>query len=489
MVLDFEEAEQVINKDVYGHFAEHLGRCIYDGIWVGPASDIPNYKGYRLDVLEALKALDIPVLRWPGGCFADTYNWKEGVGPREQRPTLVNVFWGGVVEDNSFGTHEFLDLCELLGCDAYIAANVGSGSVREMIEWIEYMTSDNDSPMANWRKENGREAPWNVKFIGIGNENWGCGGNMTPDYYVNLMRQYSGFARNYGGRDLVRVGCGANSFDFNWTEVVMREGRNQMDALSLHYYTIPSGNWGAKTAATGFEEDMYFGALKNGLRMDELLQGHLEIMDRFDPRERIELYVDEWGIWTDPEPGTNPGFLHQQNSMRDALIAAFNFDIFHRYASRVKMANIAQTVNVLQAMVLTENDKMILTPTYHVFDMYKFNQNATYIPVDIASVEYSYDEESIPAISGTASIKDGQVFIGLSNLHATEAQTIDVDISGGEVNEVVEAKILTAPEFNSYNTYDSPNTVAPAEFADFEIEDGEVKVVLPPYSIVTLILE
>ncbi|ASB50994.1 alpha-N-arabinofuranosidase [Alkalitalea saponilacus] len=487
--LNFDQAELVINKDVYGHFAEHLGRCVYDGIWVGPDSDIPNYKGYRLDVLEALKELQVPVLRWPGGCFADTYNWKDGVGPRSERPKLVNVFWGGDVEDNSFGTHEFLELCQILGADAYIAANVGSGSVREMIEWIEYMTSDQDIPMANWRRENGREEPWDVKFLGIGNESWGCGGEMTPEFYVNLMRQYSVFARQYGGSDMIRVGCGSHQFYYHWTEVLMREGRNHMEALSLHYYTIPTGDWGIKSEATGFDEDLYFSALRNALRMDELLKGHIEIMDRYDPEGRVELYMDEWGIWTDPEPGTNPAFLHQQNSMRDALIASLTFDIFHRHARRVQMANIAQMVNVLQAMILTDGDRMILTPTYHVFNMYKFNQNATYIPVEITTEKYAFENETIPAITGTASTKDGKVFVGLSNLHASETLTIDVDISGGNANRVLKATILTAPEFNSHNTYDNPNVVAPAEFAGYELTAGNLQVVIPPYSVVTFEME
>jgi alpha-L-arabinofuranosidase len=489
IVLDFSAAEQMINKDIYGHFAEHLGRCIYDGIWVGPDSEIPNYNGYRLDVLEALKELKVPVLRWPGGCFADTYHWKNGIGPRDQRPTLLNTFWGSVIEDNSFGTHEFLDLCEILGADAYIAANVGSGTVREMMEWIEYMTSDRDIPMANWRRENGREKPWNVKFIGIGNESWGCGGEMTPEFYADLYRQYSVYARQYGGPNMIRVGCGSYGDYYGWTDVVMEKAARFMEGISLHHYTLPTGDWGVKGPATGFEEDQYFSTLRNARLMDTWIKGHLEVMDKHDPEKRVGLYVDEWGIWTDPEPGSTPGFLFQQNSMRDALVASLTFDIFHNYADRVHMANIAQMVNVLQAMILTEGDRMVLTPTYHVFNMYKVHQDATYIPVSIQSEDYTWESESFPAITGTASTKDGKVSIGISNLHASKTIPVKVDLTGGNLTGVKKATILTAPAFNSFNSWDNPAVVSPAEFIAFNLSNDLLEVQLSPHSVVVIELE
>ena len=184
-----------INKEIYGHFSEHLGTCIYEGIYVGEDSDIPNIDGFRKDVVEAFKELKVPVLRWPGGCFADTYHWKDGIGPKEDRPAIVNVFWGGVTEDNSFGTHEFLNFCELIGTEPYLSINVGTGTVQEAVDWVEYVTSSNKSPMTDLRKENGREEPWDVKYWGIGNENWGCGGDMAPDYYANIFRNYSSYIR------------------------------------------------------------------------------------------------------------------------------------------------------------------------------------------------------------------------------------------------------------------------------------------------------
>lgn len=489
MNLDFAHAYQTINKNIYGQFAEHLGRCIYDGIWVGPDSDIPNVNGYRKDILDALKELNIPVLRWPGGCFADTYHWKDGVGPVDERPNIKNVFWGGVIEDNSFGTHEFLNLCEMIGADAYISANMGSGSVDEMVDWIEYMTSDEDVPMANWRRENGREEPWDVKFLGIGNESWGCGGDMRPEYYSDLLRQYSLYARMYGQGKFTRVGCGANGSDYNWTDVVMNRAGNYMDALSVHYYTIPTGNWGNKSAATGFGEELYFSALKNAMHMDQLVSKHSAVMDKYDPDQSVPLLVDEWGIWTDAEPGSTPGFLYQQNSMRDALIAAITFDIFHKHADRVKMANIAQVVNVLQAMILTKGDQMILTPTYHIFNMYKVHQDATHIPALIESEDYQVGDESIPAVSGTASMKDGKTHISLSNLNPDKTETVTIDMEGGDLNKVNMASLLTAPEFNSINTFDNPGLVKPVDFSDYILKKETLTVNLPANAVVTLELE
>lgn len=486
MTLRFDEAQHVINKNIYGQFAEHLGRCIYDGIWVGPESDIDNINGYRKDVLEALEALQIPVLRWPGGCFADTYHWKDGVGPVQDRPSLVNVFWGGYLEDNSFGTHEFLNLCEMLGTDAYISANVGSGSVKEMVEWIEYMTSDKDVPMANWRRENGREKPWDVKFLGVGNESWGCGGDMTPDYYSNLLRQYSLYAKQYDN-SLVRVGCGPNGDDIHWTETLMKNAGRNIDGLSLHYYTIATGSWGNKSASTGFDESLFIKGLKQSRRMDDILARHTAMMDKYDPSKRVGLMVDEWGIWTDSEPGETA--LYQQNSMRDALIASTTFDIFHKYSERVQMANIAQVVNVLQSMILTRGDKMVLTPTYYVFQMYSHHQGATYIPVSLKSESYSFGNDTIPAISGTASEKDGKVSVNLSNTNPHKSIKVTVDLSSGRVKKVTEASVLTAPAFNSVNTFENPDVVSSKSFTKYKLSKGVLEVVMPPMAIVSLAVE
>lgn len=489
--IDAAGGKTQINKNIYGQFAEHLGRCIYDGIWVGKDSPIPNVNGYRKDLLEALQALKIPVLRWPGGCFADTYHWKNGIGPLADRPKIKNVFWGGTVEDNSFGTHEFLNLCELLGCDPYISANVGSGTVGEMVDWIEYMTSDDDVPMANLRKKNGRDKPWNVKFLGIGNESWGCGGNMTPEYYADLMRQYSNYANMYGGDKFERVGCGSNDSDYNWTKVLMEKGRNNMNALSLHYYTIAGEGWNNKSAATGFNEDLYFSGLKKALRMDEYVTRHSIVMDQYDKSKKVALFVDEWGIWTDVEPGTIPGHLFQQNSMRDALIASNTLDILNKHCDRVRMANIAQVVNVLQAMILTKGNQMILTPTYHVFKMYNVHQDATLLPSSLFTEKYKHGEEEIPAISSSTSVdKNGKIHVTVSNINPSKEIKLEINLSGKAIAKINSATILTAPAFNSVNTFEKPDVIAPVAYKNVKKNaDNKFEVSIPGKSIIALEFE
>ena len=360
-----------IRKELQGNFSEHLGRCIYGGVYVGENSDIPNVNGMRTDIVQALRDIALPVLRWPGGCFADEYHWKDGVGPKETRKKMVNTHWGGVTEDNSFGTHEFFELCRQIGCEAYITGNVGSGTVQEMNEWVEYMTFDGISPMANWRKENGHEDAWTLDFFGIGNEPWGCGGNMTAEYYANEYRRYQTYVRQYRrGAKVQKIAAGANSKDYHWTEVLMKNAGKMMDGLSLHHYTIPH-DWDHKGSALTFNRDDYFCTLQNALFMEELIRRHGAVMDQYDPEKRVGLVVDEWGTWFDVEEGTNPGFLYQQNTMRDAMVAGLTLNIFNKHCDRVHMANIAQLINVLQALILTEGPQMILTPTYFVFKLFK----------------------------------------------------------------------------------------------------------------------
>lgn len=475
-----------IDKNIYGNFAEHLGRCIYGGFWVGEDSDIPNVKGIRKDVVDAFKELKIPVLRWPGGCFADEYHWRDGIGPRENRPKMVNVHWGGVVENNHFGTHEFFQLCELLETEPYICGNVGSGTVQEMREWVEYMTFDGESPMANWRAENGRKEPWKLKYFGVGNENWGCGGNMRPEYYADLYRRYASYVRNFGDNKVYKIAGGPNVDDYNWTEVLMREAGRFMDGLSLHNYTIPGDFWLGKGSALEFEEDEWFITMLKSFRMDELITRHSAIMDRYDPDKRVALIVDEWGTWFDVEPGTNPGFLYQQNSMRDALVASIHFNIFHDHCDRVRMANIAQAVNVLQAVVLTEGPKMILTPTYHVFNMYKVHQDAELLALDIQSPKYTYKDKSVPQVSSTASVdKDGKIHISLCNLNPHEGVEVQCELRGTAGSKVT-GTLLTAGEMNAHNTFEEPEKVVPVAFEGASLEGDMLKISLPAMSVVTL---
>ncbi len=479
----------IINKHIYGHFSEHLGRCIYDGFWVKDNLNVPKKDRIRLDIVDALKKIHIPNLRWPGGCFADEYHWRDGIGPRKQRPTMINTNWGNVTEDNSFGTHEFLELCGLLGCEPYITGNVGSGTVEEMSKWIEYLNFDGISPVTAVRKENGHPAPWNVSFWGVGNESWGCGGNMTPDFYADQFRRYATFCKNYPNAQLKKIACGASDADYKWTETVMKNVSSQMMwGLSLHYYTVP-GNWHDKGSATQFNEQEYFTTMQKCLHMDELISRHTAIMDKYDPQKKVGLVVDEWGIWTNVEPGTNPAFLYQQNSMRDALVAATTLNIFNNHADRVRMANLAQTINVLQALILTDKEKMLLTPTYHVFDLFKVHQDAQLLSVKFSSPDYAVGNEKIPAINASAS-KDsaGTIHISFVNLYPGKSVVINTLLPEAGSGKTVSGQVLSAASYTDYNSFDQPGKVKPQLFTGFKQENGQLSVTLPPLSVVVLSL-
>lgn len=474
----------MIPKEIYGQFAEHLGTCIYGGLWVGKDSKIPNVDGYRKDVLEALKALKVPVLRWPGGCFADEYHWRDGIGDPALRPRMVNNNWGGTVEDNSFGTNEFFNLCELLGTEPYLSGNVGSGTVEELAKWVEYITAES-GPMADLRRQNGREKPWHLKYLGVGNESWGCGGNFTPEYYADVYRRYQTYCRNFNGNRLYKIASGASDYDYNWTEVLMKKARNHFDGISLHYYTV-TGWSGRKGSATDFTADDYYWTLGKCLEIEPVIRRHCEIMDRYDSRKRKGLLVDEWGTWWDEEPGTVSGHLYQQNTLRDAMVAALSLNVFHRYADRVRMANIAQIANVLQSMVLTKGDKMVLTPTYYVFRMYTPHQDALSVPVEVfAGSRQVRGGRSVPVVSATASRKDGRYCLSLVNIDLDEEAEITVDL-GKVAGRNVEGEILTAPEAQSYNDFSHPEDVCVKPFKVAAAKKGHLTLRLPAKSIVTL---
>ena len=477
-----------ISKDIYGHFSEHLGRCIYEGLFVGKDSPIPNVNGMRCDVVNALKEMGLPVLRWPGGCFADEYHWKDGIGPVENRKKMINTHWGGLVEDNSFGTHEFFELCEQLGCDPYINGNVGSGTVQEMSEWVEYMTFDGISPMAEWRKQNGREKPWVVKYFGVGNENWGCGGNFMPEDYAQEFIRYNTYVRNYDNNNSIyRVCCGPNAEDYHWTDKVMWRARHQIDGFSLHYYTVP-GEWSKKGKATEFDEKEYFVTVTKAYKIDEIITRHLEIMNKYDPAHRVDLIVDEWGTWFDVEEGTNPGFLYQQNSMRDAMVAGLTLNIFNKHSDRIRMANIAQTVNVLQAVILTDGDEMVLTPTYHVFRMYKDHQKNTLLGSFITSEKIECDGLKMPELIESASMDDnGVIYSTIVNVALGDAKEIKCQIADSEVKSV-KAEIITG-EMHAHNTFENKDVVTPAEFTDFTVTADGFIATVPPCSVVKFIVE
>ncbi|MGN0168492.1 MAG: alpha-N-arabinofuranosidase [Acetatifactor sp.] len=483
-----------INPELQGHFSEHLGRCIYEGIYVGENSDIPNVNGMRTDVVEALKEIRVPVLRWPGGCFADEYHWKDGIGPKAGRKKMINTHWGGVVEDNSFGTHEFMELCRQLGCKTYVNGNVGSGTVQEMSEWVEYMTFEGVSPMADLRKENGHEAPWTVDYFGVGNENWGCGGNMRPEFYGDMYRRYQTYVRNYNPKKpICKIACGANAGDYHWTDKVLEttfdHGNGFMGGMSLHYYTLPSGDWGKKGSALEFDEKGWYRTLKATLKMEELIKGHGAIMDQYDPEKKIGMMIDEWGTWYDVEPGTNPGFLYQQSTMRDALVAGINLNLFNKHCDRVKMANIAQMVNVLQAVILTEGDRMLKTPTWHTFNLYKYHQDAELVESSVETKEVGVEDEyRIPDLSESVSLgKDGKLHVTLTNASLTDNTEIEAIFAETPVKSV-KGTILTG-DMKAHNTFDKPDEVHTTEFTAVTVKDNKVLFTIPACSVLHLEVE
>ncbi|HUI30825.1 MAG TPA: alpha-L-arabinofuranosidase C-terminal domain-containing protein [Candidatus Acidoferrales bacterium] len=479
--LDASNIRYKINKNIYGQFSEHLGHCIYGGIWVGENSSIPNIDGMRKDVIDALREIHVPVLRWPGGCFADEYHWMNGVGPRDLRPKMINTNWGDVTEDNSFGTHEYLEFCKLIGCDPYITGNVGSGTVQEFSQWVEYVNSDNVSPMTDLRKKNGRENSWGVKYWGLGNESWGCGGTMTPEYYADQVRRYGTFLKNYGKNKIFKIACGPGGSDYNWTEVLMKKAKNGFDGLSLHYYTFEN-----RKPAADFDESGWFNTIKGTLKMDELIDRNCAIMDKYDPGKRVALVVDEYGTWYAVEPGTNPAFLYQQNTMRDAIAAACNLNIFNNHCDRVRMANIAQMVNVLQAMILTDSSKMVLTPTYYVFDLFKVHQDAEMIPIKLNSAKYIFKGDTLPAVNASASLdNDGRVHISLCNVDPDASEKISIRFLKFD-GDKISGKILTAARMNAENTFENPDQIMPKTFSDFTFEGNDLVVDMPPMSVVVL---
>lgn len=484
--LNNDKDSPVISRHIYGHFAEHLGRCIYDGIYVGEGSEIPNTNGVRNDIIAALKELKIPNLRWPGGCFADTYHWKDGVGPKEDRPEMVNRWWGGVTEDNSFGTHDFLDLCEVLGTEPYLAANVGSSTVQEFTEYLQYVGHETGSPMSDWRQQNGRTEPWNVKYWGVGNEMWGCGGNMTAEHYSNIYRQYATFMTDWTNSDnLFRIASGANVADYHWTEVLMRDiPKNLIEGVALHSYSFVE--WEKKGSAINFNEAQYFSTMQTALKMEELVEKHTAIMDKYDPENKIALIVDEWGGWYEVEEGTNPGFLYQQNTMRDAVIAGVTLNIFNNHSDRVRMANLAQTVNVLQAVILTEGEKMLLTPTYHVMKMYTAHHDAQLLPIEFESPLYSYKDQTLPAVSASASKDEkGALHVSLVNIDSNKGNEVVINVNDFGVDDVT-ATIITSKKLQDHNTFENTSNIKIEPFRRFKLEKGIVKLTIPPFSVIML---
>lgn len=484
--IDSKHPSYELNRNIYGQFMEHLGRGIYEGIWVGKDSSIPNKDGFRLDVLQALKELEVPLLRWPGGCFADEYHWRDGIGPRESRPKTVNSNWGGVIEDNAFGTHEFFELAEMLDAETYVNGNLGTGTPQEMAEWLHYMTSDADTTVVAERRANGRNKPFKVDYFAVGNEAWGCGGNMTPDYYSDLYKRYVGFLKAPADNSPKIIASGGTDVQTIWTQTLLENVEPswslKMDAISHHYYTLPTGKWDIKGNATGFAEDQWFSTLKNTLKIEDFIQANVAIMDKLDPDKKVGFYVDEWGTWYDVDKGTNPGFLYQQNTLRDAVLVGLNIHIFNRYADRVKMTNIAQMVNVLQAMILTDKEKMVLTPTYYAFKMHIPFQDATSIPVSLSSTpNYQFEGETIPAVSASAAkAKDGNTYLSLVNTRVDQ----EIEINLTDIKQV-KGWVLTSDKMDAHNTFDKPQTIEPKEYSA-KVKKGKTTLSIPAKSLIVV---
>lgn len=490
--VDASKPGATIHKNVYGQFAEHLGRGIYEGLWVGEGSKIPNTRGLRNDVVGALKDLRVPVVRWPGGCYADQYHWRDGIGPRTLRKKTVNASWGGVVDDNAFGTHEFFDLVEQLGADAYVSINVGTGTPREMMDWIEYMTSDAAGAMANLRRKNGRAEPWRLHYLGIGNETWGCGGSMTPEYYTNVYKQFATFVKTPADNQPIVIASGGQNKQTNWTRQLLANVEEswtlRIEGISHHYYTLPTGEWARKGSALGFPEDEWFSTLFRTLEVRGILASNVRVMDELDKKKKVALVLDEWGTWYDSAEGASQSDLFQQNSLRDAVLAALNFHAFHEHAERVRMTNIAQMVNVLQAMILTQGERMLLTPTYHAFHLYRPFQGARAVPAVVRGApEYRHGGQSIAKISATAALgADGKLYLGLVNTHPRDSEQVRVE--GATPITRASGRMLTGASLDAHNTFDEPNRVRPTAI-EVPGAKGSVDISLPPRSIVVVALE
>jgi alpha-N-arabinofuranosidase len=485
-VIHVDRLGAKIDRHIFGQFAEHLGRGLEEGVWVGEQSAIPNIRGIRKDVVAALRALHVPVVRWPGGCFADEYHWRDGIGPRAQRRVTLNTNWGGVPEANAFGTHEFLDFAEMIGADAYINGNLGTGSASEMAEWLQYMTSDKPTSLTAERARNGHPKPWKVAYFAIGNEAWGCGGNMTPQHYVDLFRQDASFLKAPEGARPIIVASGGNDYDTSWTSALMHKATADLGAISFHYYTIPGDRWQSKGRATGFGEDQWISTLAHTLKMDQFIAQNSAIMDKDDPDKKIAFAVDEWGTWYDAEPGREPGFLYQQNTLRDAIVAALNLNVFQHHADRVRLANIAQMVNVLQAMILTDGARMLLTPTYHVFKMYEPFHDATSLAVDLTTPQYIQGGTSVPAVSlSAAKTLSGSIAVALVNLNPHQPISVTLALPGVRLSQV-RGTLLTGAAIDAHNTFENPDLVHPVAFESGAITDHGVSLSLPAKSTIVL---
>ncbi|MEO8018831.1 MAG: alpha-L-arabinofuranosidase C-terminal domain-containing protein [Pseudomonadota bacterium] len=498
VVVEAGQPGPAIDRNIYGQFVEHLGRGVYEGIWVGEDSKIPNVRGIRSDVVDALRKIHVPLVRWPGGCFAELYHWRDAIGPRAGRPSGVNTAWGDEPETNQFGSHEFMDFLEQIGAQAFLSVNLASGSPAEAQTWLQYLTGPATSGPGQERARNGHPAPYKVPFIGIGNETWGCGGNMTAEYYSNLYRQYVSVLKPYG----TLIASDANSDDYAWTETLLQHalyrhpqsmpttlayiGKTpQISMISVHFYTFAGNDWGKKSPATGFNETDWARAMERTWKTDEMIARHSALLDRFDPQGHVGISFSEWGTWWATEKD-RPSNLYQIATLRDAVIAGLTLNIFQNHAARVRMANIAQMVNVLQSMILTRGEKMIVTPTYHVFDLYQGHQGAMLLPTQVSAPEYLSGDVRVPSVSVSASRADGGVItVSLVNLNPKDAAQVRIEVRGRAVRQA-SGRVITAAALDARPDFDRPDPLAPKNLAGISVRASRVYLTAPAKSVVVL---
>lgn len=481
------EIDRIV-PEMHGHFSEHLGRCIYDGIW---NSDNDDGDGFREDVVTLLSDLEIPVLRWPGGCFADDYHWEDGVGPQEERPRRRNLFWAQDTEEipeepNTFGTDEFLNLCERIGAEPYLAANVGSGDPQETADWIEYCNYDGDTELADRRRENGHEDPYGVRYWGLGNENWGCGGRMTPEQYAREYRRFATYAGSMSNlmldHDLDLIACGFEEHE--WNRRFMEEvGQTSwgvdfpLDHLTLHHY------YGRTMSVSEADEDQYDQFLVEALEMDAHIERIAAAINAVATTRDIGVIIDEWGAWH-PEATSDSG-LEQPGTVLDALSAAAVLDIFNDHSDVMTMSNIAQTVNVLQCLVETDGDDAWARPTYRVFDLYATHKDNTAVQTSVDSPVRELDNNSeLPLIRASASIDDSETYVTVTNLDCRAAHTVDIVVEGTSNAEEISADVLFADhEADQEVTADNASEFKP-EGLDVTVDgDGTLVTELPPSTV------
>ena len=456
-----------IAPEIYGHFSEHIGGVFYDGLWVGKDSKIPNVNGFRKQIIDKMKQIHAPVLRWPGGCFAETYDWRDGIG--ENRPVRPN-WWtekDGRYEPNSVGTHEFVDLCELIGAKPYFAVNVTSITPLHARDWMDYCLSPRGTTtLALEREKNGHPEPFDIPYWGIGNENWGGGGNMTPDYYALEYRRFATILKNIPSAPKDLIAGGANGGDYHWTRRLtdsMQGIRRILGGMSFHYYCGKAGD------CVDFSAEQWYELLEKAYRMDELITRHYGVLQGYKMEKEMKLVIDEWGCWHPDGSGPSRGYnlFEQQSTMRDAVISAITLNIFNNQCDKIKMANVAQLVNNLHCLFLAGGENCIETPTFHVFDMFKTHQNGTAIKT-VAENNDALDAR----VSVSASVKDGVMTVTLANCNCAEDVEVSLNLLGGSYAGKATVTTLKGDAMNSHNTFEAPNAVAPTEVSDVVLDSA-----------------